>query len=102
MQCLNLNSTSLGDCGVKAILECLAARIPEEGSAEKHNEKHDQCLCESPLQILEIQRNEVTFGPKLIKSFLKVLRYGNLRLLDLSFNSLSDRGLSEIAFGLRG
>jgi len=98
LQCLNLNSTSLGDCGVKAILECLAARIPEEGSAEKHNE----CLCESPLQILEIQRNEVTFGPKLIKSFLKVLRYGNLRLLDLSFNSLSDRGLSEIAFGLRG
>jgi hypothetical protein len=98
LQCLNLNSTSLGDCGVKAILECLAERIPDDGSAEKHA----GCLCESPLQILEIQRNEVTFGPKLIKSFLKVLRYGNLRLLDLSFNSLSDRSLSEIAFGLRG
>lgn len=86
---LNMNSTSLGEKGILSIFEKLSEQI---------NNKDDQ-----PLQILQIQRNEINFyNNQLLDLFKNILKFGNLIFLDLSYNNLSDKGVSDMAFALKG
>ena len=84
-----MNSTSLGEKGILSIFEKLSEQI---------NNKDDQ-----PLQILQIQRNEINFyNNQLLDLFKNILKFGNLIFLDLSYNNLSDKGVSDMAFALKG
>ena len=44
----------------------------------------------SPLQILEIERNDIHFSIDTVKNLNYVLRYGNLHSLNISYNNLGD------------
>jgi Ran GTPase-activating protein (RanGAP) involved in mRNA processing and transport len=56
----------------------------------------------SQLQILEIQRNDISFSKETVENLNYILRYGNLIVLDISFNNLGDAGAEKLSRGLAG
>jgi hypothetical protein len=59
-------------------------------------------LSHSQLQMLEIQRNDICFSKETVENLNYILRYGNLILLDISFNNLGDSGAEKLSRGLAG
>jgi len=59
-------------------------------------------LSHSQLQILEIQRNDISFSKETVENLNYILRYGNLIILDISFNNLGDAGAEKLSRGLAG
>jgi Ran GTPase-activating protein (RanGAP) involved in mRNA processing and transport len=125
-----LNNTSLGDKGLNFMLDAVNQLIKEEiqsverrSSERSHGCVPDFCwegvgvaktkledfmtnqrvsLSHSQLQILEIQRNDISFSKETVENLNYILRYGNLIILDISFNNLGDVGTEKLSRGLAG
>ena len=57
---------------------------------------------DSPLQILEIERNDICFSAHTARNLNYVLKYGNLTSINISYNNLGDSGVIKLSKGLGG
>ena len=74
-------------------IENLLGNDEEHKAQEKSN---------SLIQVLEVQRNDIKFSEMTVINLNQVLRFGNLMVLDLSYNHLGDMGIEQLSVGLVG
>lgn len=64
--------------------------------------ERDVIRTSAPLQVLEIERNDITFSKRTVQNLNYVMRYGNLQTINLSYNNLGDTGIYKLSIGLAG
>lgn len=64
--------------------------------------ERDVVRSSAPLQVLEIERNDITFSKRTVSNLNFVMRFGNLQTINLSYNNLGDLGIYKLSIGLAG